>query len=178
MLEFFGKPLNFEAVKKDMITAMDAHLKELKKERNRYLISRNLDKVTGCYICGSKYFTKVMTIYGINYVQCNKCFHVFTDRRLKNRLLNSFYKRTTHYVKIYKDKSLVGFKLRVKEIALPKVKFAYGVYEKYCTSQHTNLKWLDIGSGGGHVLYAAREIGFDGVGIETNKALCEFSVKS
>ena len=73
-----------------------------------------------------------------------------------------------------------------KKTYVPKLKYIYrsGITAKHrldfmCTAKNISLPagatWLDIGAGGGEVVYAARQLGFDAQGIEPNEGYSDFA---
>ena len=65
------------------------------------------------------------------------------------------------------------FAKRLENIARPKIAFIDSVMKQHCYTDHK--KWLDIGSGGGENLYAAKELGYEIKGFESDTKALEFS---
>ena len=58
-------------------------------------------------------------IFGIEYVKCAKCSHVYADRHLSDKGLVDFYTKDVHYAKnAYADKRLLEIR---KKLFLPKM---------------------------------------------------------
>ena len=120
-----------------------------------------------CYVCNGKKTRKVSKFYGINYVKCQKCNHVFTDRRLSDQGLKKYYSEDEHYFnEAYTKKSIINMR---KNIFRPKIKFI----KKYTKGKN----WLDIGSGDGTAVAIAKLAGFRSSGIEMSKTAREFAKK-
>lgn len=120
-----------------------------------------------CYICSSKKSRRVSTFFGLNYVMCDKCNHVYTDRRLDDKGLTKYYTEDSNYFNNpYTRKNIL--KLR-DQIFKPKIEFV----KRFSKGK----KWLDVGSGDGTAVSAARSFGFDAKGIEISKTGRMFAKK-
>ena len=86
---------------------------------------------------------------------CDKCNHVYTDRRLDDKGLTKYYTEDSDYFNNpYTRKNIL--KLR-DQIFKPKIEFV----KRFSKGK----KWLDVGSGDGTAVSAARSFGFDVEGI-------------
>ena len=79
MKYFFGKKLTNHFIQ----AKISSKNKEMIKS------ARNLAKISNlkqdhCFICGSKKTKKESTCYGIHYLRCLKCNHVYVDRRISD----------------------------------------------------------------------------------------------
>lgn len=120
-----------------------------------------------CYVCSSKKSHRVSTFFGLNYVMCDKCNHVYTDRRLDDKGLTKYYTEDSDYFNNpYTRKNIL--KLR-DQIFKPKIEFV----KRFSKGK----KWLDVGSGDGTAVSAARSFGFDAEGIEISKTGRMFAKK-
>ena len=163
MLEYkFGKNVSEEFVKEKLNWNIKWGVKIAKKYAKLSTL-----KQKKCYVCNRTKVRQVSKFYGINYVKCQKCNHVFTDRRLSDEGLKKYYSEDEHYFKeTYTKKSIINMR---KKIFLPKIKFV----EKYTKGKN----WLDIGSGDGTAVVAAKSEGFRSSGIEMSKTGRKFAKK-
>jgi len=163
MKVFFGKPVSSEFVENKLSWDKD---NSVKKTANRLAKKADI-KIKYCYICNKKNFKKLIKFYGINYVKCQTCGLVFTDRVLSPKLLNQYYKKNSSYFsEAYTDKN--NIKLRDK-LLRPKVQFI----KKFIESG----KWLDVGAAEGSIVDAALKEGFQAEGIEISQVSRVFSKK-
>ena len=98
---------------------------------------------------------------------CDKCNHVYTDRRLDDKGLTKYYTEDSDYFNNpYTRKNIL--KLR-DQIFKPKIEFV----KRFSKGK----KWLDVGSDDGTAVSAARSFGFDVEGIEISKTGLLFAKK-
>lgn len=82
-MEFrFGKEVSLDFVKEKLNWDSNYYVKIGKK----YAKLSSL-KQKQCYVCSSKKSYKVSSFFGLNYVMCENCNHVYTDRRLEDKEL-------------------------------------------------------------------------------------------
>ncbi len=120
-----------------------------------------------CFLCENQTSKKVGEFFEIEYRKCNKCNHVYVNRRLSDEDLKQYY----HTVDI---SSTAGYtnKKSIKnrdELFLPKIKFV----KKYSHGK----KWLDVGAGDGAAVSVINSQGFQGVGLEGNIQSLKFAKK-
>jgi 2-polyprenyl-3-methyl-5-hydroxy-6-metoxy-1,4-benzoquinol methylase len=111
-----------------------------------------------------------LNVYGGLYYQCSICSHCFLIARPSEAALKSFYTNDSHYSSTYVDKK--SLETRVKEVAKPKAEWVVEQFELIYGRQPTSI--LDIGAGGGHFVYASKQLGLDAKGIETSSRSREF----
>ena len=158
----FGKNVSEEFVKEKLNWNTHHFVKIGKKYAKLSTLKQKM-----CYVCNGKRVKQVSNFYGINYVKCQKCGHVYTDRRLSDQDLKKYYSEDEHYFnETYTKKSILNLR---KEIFLPKIKFV----KKYTKGKN----WLDIGSGDGMAVAVAKLAGFRSSGIEISKAGRDFAKK-
>jgi len=120
-----------------------------------------------CFLCKNSTYKKVGDFFGIEYRKCNKCAHVYVNKRLSDEDLNQYY----HSVKIsstagYTNKKSIENR---DKLFLPKIKFV----KKYSYGK----KWLDVGAGDGAAVSVINSQGFQGVGLEGNIQSLKFAKK-
>jgi SAM-dependent methyltransferase len=139
--------------------------------QNRIHATRMLEKdnhheVTCCLLCDSQ-TSPYIEVDGVDYGHCSNCNHVQSSiRPTLNFLTNLYGSDQEDYSSqdlAYVNLSPTDLDARVKEIARPKVEWI-----KNSINFHPGDLWLDIGSGTGDTLVAARQFGFDVLGIETS----------
>ena len=151
--EFINNKLNFDS--KNSILNLSKRL------------SKHVDlKQKQCFICGSKKAKKDCNMFGVNYLICGNCSHVYVDKRLSEKSLSKFYVKETVHSFIYTDKKLI--KLR-ENIFKPKINFI----KKYTKGKN----WLDVGSADGAAITVCINEGFNTVGIELNENSRKFAKK-
>jgi len=162
-MEFkFGKNVSVDFVKEKLQWNSKYYVKIGKK----YAKMSSL-KQKECYVCSSKKSHKVSSFFGLNYVMCEKCNHVYTDRRLDDKGLTKYYSEDPDYFNNpYTRKNII--KLR-DQIFKPKIDFV----KKFSKGK----KWLDVGSGDGTAVSAANSSGFDATGIEISETGRMFAKK-
>lgn len=162
-MEFrFGKEVSSDFVKEKLNWNSKYYVKIGKKYANLSSL-----KQKQCYICSSKKSHKVSSFFGLNYVMCENCNHVYTDRRLDDKGLIKYYTEDPDYFNNpYTRKNIL--KLR-NQIFKPKINFV----KKFSKGK----KWLDVGSGDGTAVSAAKSSKFDATGIEISKTGRTFAKK-
>ena len=128
----------------------------LSKETNKF----------SCPICFSNNNKKIVEIYAFNYVQCQKCTHVYIDQIPSLEIINSFYRKKNSAINKSPGDDLINtddFHSRVKNICIPKIEFVLQSIKKQ------NPKWVDIGCGIGDLVYAANELNCDAIGYDVDE---------
>lgn len=134
-------------------------------EKNTISLSKKLTKFSyvkqnNCPICRRKNTKKECSFYGITYLRCQNCSHVFTDKRLSDKSLKKFYEKNTDYFSgTYTNKKLLKIRTKIFE---PKINFI----KKFVRARN----WLDIGSGDGTSISVINKAGFVGQGIEPSES--------
>ncbi len=167
-----GKKTNLQKFKKNIIESIKKNLKEYKKSRTQ-LYKGELEKVETCPVCGnsSTNSTFIVDIYGAQYVECNECTHLYVKNRPTQKTIHDFYLNNVNYASTYTDKKSAEF--RLKSIAVPWLKWTINVYKK--KYGYAPKKILDVGSGAGHFVEAARRAGIQATGIELSQSSREFA---
>jgi len=120
-----------------------------------------------CYVCSGNKGKPVSSFYGINYIMCQNCNHVYTDKRLSEEGLKKYYSESQEYFNdSYTKKSIINLR---KNLFIPKIEFI----KKYVKGKN----WLDVGSADGTAVVAAKSEGFQCTGIELSKTAREFAKK-
>ncbi len=129
-------------------------------------------QVNECPICGSDSSEHFVTIYNYPYRECSQCGHLYSSSPPSAESLTALYTEDESGVvlsaqaQIYIRKDL--FQRRVDEIAFPKALFASELVGK-------TGKWVDVGAGVGDLVLAAKRLGWDSVGYESDNQEVEFA---
>ena len=156
----FGKPMDFRAIKRDVSWRIDVSKKQREiADRMRSYSGR----VEACPICEGA-SDSLAEIHGYEYKRCDACRHIFCasppDPEAVWRLYGGERGERTIQGTIYLDEPI--FRERVQRIARPKVAFV-----RECVAPAGS--WVDVGSGAGEILVAAREAGWLAKGLEADK---------
>ncbi|MCC6221289.1 MAG: class I SAM-dependent methyltransferase [Deltaproteobacteria bacterium] len=127
-------------------------------------------RISICPICNSEDTVPVINYAKFDYLRCNnpQCQHVFVASLLDRDYADKFFAKDEQYSdKNYCSVDKINY--RVENIAKPKVKYIL---------QHTKDSlpgaWLDVGCGSGEILFAAKNMGWDGIGLELNDSYASF----
>lgn len=158
----FGKDVSSDFVKEKLKWNSKYYVKIGKK----YAKMSSL-KQKQCYICFNKKSKKVASVFGLNYLMCQKCNHVYTDRRLDEKGLTKYYTEDPDYFNNpYTRKNILNLR---DQIFKPKIEYV----KKFIKGK----KWLDVGSGDGAAVSAAKKAGFDAKGLEISNTGRAFAKK-
>jgi len=127
------------------------------------------DRNSVCRICGNSKTHLYFKAYSdYLYYECEDCGVVYLDNLPK---INEMYReKESGNSFTYIDDS--KYQKRINTIIAPKAEFVMEV----CNLNKIKVnKWLDIGSGGGHLLSYLNSKGINGIGIESDVRQYEFS---
>ena len=80
-----------------------------------------------CPICGSKKKNEIsLTIFKINYLNCKNCKHIFAEKILTEKFINSYYTQSKKLSSVYIDKRKDNF--RIQNIVKPKFDWINQIY--------------------------------------------------
>ena len=167
-----GKALDVTSLKETVMKNFAKEAEYHKSTRESLFNSKELEEVDACPICNASVANSQfrLNIYGGRYHQCSICGHCFLIARPSELALKTFYTNDSHYSSTYVDKK--SLETRVKEVATPKVEWVIEQFESIYDRRPTSI--LDIGAGGGHFVYASKQLGLDAKGIEVSKSSREF----
>ncbi len=158
IIEKYSKSINLKKLKRSSAWRLESIEK---RSKDAQIFSKNTINVN-CPVCGESGFESLVCIYGFEYVACLSCTHVYIKNPPNNESLLNYYENNIKEISLRPSRDLVQkdlYKIRVNEIAKPKVSFVTDVLGKFG-------KWVDIGCGSGEVLYAAKNLGWDTLGFE------------
>ena len=126
-----------------------------------------------CPICAEAKSAPLVSVFGFDYVQCARCGHVYSKTPPDERAVKRLYAgdaagdgSVQH--KIYLDKEI--FHKRVADIAVPKVRYV----SEFAQGSRDGT-WIDVGCGTGEVVAAAARQGWRAMGVESDRAECDFA---
>lgn len=127
-----------------------------------------------CPVCSSENLEQLVNIQNYPYLECKGCGHVCSKYVPQADMLSEMYRgdgeNANAQQQVYLDYDL--YEKRVASIAEPKVQFVSSAITTIDTSINT---WIDIGSGAGELLQAARATAASVIGVECDKGLVEMS---
>lgn len=171
-----GKPIDILSLKETMVQNFASEAEYHKETRTSLFNSGELEEVNACPVCGSSVANSQfrVNIYGGRYHQCPACSHCFLIARPSEAALKAFYATDSHYASTYVDKQ--SLETRVKQVAAPKAEWVIEQFKLVYGREPASI--LDIGAGGGHFVYAARQLGLEAQGIEVSEVSREFCRKN
>lgn len=169
---YLGKPLDVFSLKKDVVAAFEQSLAGIRLSRKALFRPQATETVSKCPVCGavSKKSVLKLVVYGAHYHECSECTHHFVINRPRSGVLKDFYSKSARYAATYTSKKTVD--LRLKQVAIPKAKWAIEQYRKIYGSYPRSI--LDVGAGAGHFVQACRKMGFSANGIEVSQPSRDF----
>jgi len=127
-------------------------------------------RISDCPICKAGSTELIATIYGFIYRACPGCGHIFCATPPQAEAIRNLYHTERDATPsaqrvIYVDPQL--FAARVDMIGTPKV--------RHISSFVPKGKWIDIGCGTGEILFAAKGLGWNVRGVESDAAEADFA---
>jgi 2-polyprenyl-3-methyl-5-hydroxy-6-metoxy-1,4-benzoquinol methylase len=128
-----------------------------------------------CPICGSANSTKIIEVFGVGYLECGQCTHVYSNLCPSELQVKQLYDEVDGINEksiqsdVYLNDEL--YNVRAKAIGEPKVKF---VSDYACAD---GGEWLDIGCGTGEIVQSAKLQGWRARGVEANRSFVKFAVE-
>jgi 2-polyprenyl-3-methyl-5-hydroxy-6-metoxy-1,4-benzoquinol methylase len=173
MAIYLGKKTNLLKLKKNIVSSIKNNVSYYKKTREALFSHPDMQKVSECPVCrsSSAETTLKANIYGAEYVQCQRCTHVYLIKRPAQAAIHNFYLNDVTYAATYTDKK--SAEDRMNTIAVPWVKWTLEVYEKRYGCKPSRI--LDVGSGAGHFVEACRRMGIHADGIELSESSRNFA---
>lgn len=128
------------------------------------------DVLENCPVCNNYEKTQVGMVYGFPYNECRQCNHVWSELipnfdKIKNLYSGEGTEQTSQKAIYMSDEY---FEKRIEMISFPKAKWA---------SDFFNEKglWVDVGCATGELLTSAKRLGWETLGIESDKQQVEFA---
>jgi 2-polyprenyl-3-methyl-5-hydroxy-6-metoxy-1,4-benzoquinol methylase len=126
--------------------------------------------MVSCPLCKNSERSFLCEIYGFSYVECPGCGSAYVVNPPDEAAIAAAY-RSDYYTAanrvLLANKNSIDY--RLEAVAKPKVSFVLD------HAKSGAVRWLDIGCGVGEILAAAKERGFETLGIETNEMEANFA---
>ena len=173
-----GKEIDIINIKKNLIENYSKEIDNIKIIIENLIINNRFDRLEECPVCRAKIdhknSTEETSIYGLKYIRCELCKHIFTQLVLKKDAMQEFFSSNENLSSVYTDKKILD--KRIEEIYKPKLEY---IIKSFCKIHNRYPKSiLDVGAGAGHFVYAAKNHGLESTGIEINKQSIDFSRKN
>ena len=119
--------------------------------------------VEACPICASEKFEPFVSVFEYSWVECADCGHLFCCTPVDAVAVAGLYSASDGRRSAQGDVYVVEelFRTRVEQIALPKARHVASVVRERGV-------WVDIGCGTGEMLMAARDLGWECRGVESD----------
>ncbi len=170
-----GKDIDILSLKSPEMDTFQSRADGIRKISQWVQENRNspeVEEVKFCHICHRTEFTPTgVEIYGLEYIQCIFCHHVFTRYRMTESALERYYSEDKSYASIYTDKKTL--EKRLQSVARPKLDWANQCFETEFGKRPRKI--LDLGAGGGHFVKAARLAGCAADGVEISEEAVMFA---
>jgi len=162
------KPMDILGLKQDIVKNFQRKIDERNHDKAKWMTEENLERVSACPICGSstQHADAIMDLTNTRYVCCRQCQHVYLLKRLTRDALERYFKSDLNVNCMYADPEIS--QKRIEEVAKPKLNWAIDQYKNQYGEVPESI--LDIGSGAGHFVQAAREYGLAADGIEISES--------
>lgn len=159
----FHKPLDVDRVKAGSVASLCEKV-DLLRETAALAAAHGVEAVA-CPVCGCAGADDFMNIYGLVYVQCHECTHVYQQTMLDADTLQAVLSR---------DEAISGnvteeqHRYRVEHMALPKVDYVHSLLEATGRDEGPG-RWMDVACGAGDLLGAASKRGWRVEGLDTDE---------
>ena len=172
IIKTIGKEIDIINIKSDLIKGYSIEIDEIKSIINEALMNNDFEKLQFCPVCNTEASSRNLeiTIYDLNYLRCNSCNHLFTELVLSDSAMENYFITNDNLSSIYTNKELT--KKRIDEIYKPKLEYVVKTFNKIYGRNPRSI--LDVGAGGGHFVYIARQNDIRCEGIELNSQSIEF----
>ncbi|MDD6055551.1 MAG: class I SAM-dependent methyltransferase [Helicobacteraceae bacterium] len=168
MIEKYGKAFSNAKINRTPKWIDDA-IKRCKNEAEKFA-KKERKNLTQCPMCESGDRVEYVEVYGFHYVECQNCGNLY----LRDPILNTSELYTNDGSESPNDSVYLSdeaFFSRLENIIKPKISFINEV----ARAENISGTWLDLGSGGGDCLYAARELGYKIKGYESDLKAVSFA---
>jgi cyclopropane fatty-acyl-phospholipid synthase-like methyltransferase len=160
MERYHGKRIDPRELKQNDIDDLESKVRESREQAQEYKSSTDL-KIDQCPVCGEEEREAVLEMYGINWVQCHGCSHVYQPEILSQEALIEFYESDEDYASTYTDEEQMEY--RLENVTKPKFDF---VLDKIDVERG---RWLDVGCGNGGSVHYLESLGWEADGLEVSE---------
>jgi SAM-dependent methyltransferase len=166
-----GKPLDVLALKGASMKETREYADFLAKTARRlYGDVRALQPKANCPICEATESAAALRVFGVAYVRCKDCGHVFVERQPSAEILTQVFTDSDEHASVYVDRA--ALEVRMKQVIAPKVNWCF---ETFGRRRGAPRKALDVGAGAGHFLAGAAKHGLEVEGFEKSRASRAFA---
>ncbi len=166
-----GKPLNVVALKGASMKETREYADFLADTAKRlYADIRTLRPKGNCPICNSTEAEAALRVFGVAYVRCGVCGHVYVERQPTAETLTQVFTDSDEHAGVYVDRA--ALEVRMKQIIAPKVDWCLEIFARRGGAPR---RVLDVGAGAGHFLAGAAERGLAVEGFEKSTASRAFA---
>ena len=113
----------------------------------------------------------VIEVYGVPYLGCRNCGHVFIASQPTSETLLAAFEEEEDLSTFYVDPDTL--ELRMRDIIQPKLDWMLKVHRRHCGRAAKSV--LDVGAGGGHFVAGCRRIGLEAEGWELSSTSVRFA---
>ena len=156
-----GKDCDITQLKGVTYKDFKGHNQISKTVAKEFLKAKNKKFIKKCRICGSPKQKLIATVMKAEFVQCQKCTHVYNKYTYDYKFLTNFWKKKGNVINVHSHKGQQ--KYRPKFLSQPKVDFILKSGKK-----GKNLNWLDMACGNGEFLTQVKRKGVKPYGFDLN----------
>ena len=130
-----------------------------------------------CKLCNNPFQKEIFHRNGIKYFICKNCGHLNGEYEDTKEYCENLYapEKESDELQTYKDKDKEAYNFRMNNIYLPKAKFLFDELSNQGLNP-SDLSYIDIGSGAGHMVSAMKHVGLDKtIGYEVTKENVDFA---
>ena len=169
----YGKPLDILRLRGEGTVELREYARQFEQIVQRLYGGHELDTLSGCPCCeqSTQSAATVITVYGVAYLRCGACGHVFVGAQPTPKALASAFEEEGDLSTFYVDPATLD--VRMKEIIQPKLDWVLDVYRREHGRAPRSL--VDIGAGAGHFVAGCRRNGLRAEGYEISKSSVRFA---
>ena len=172
-----GKPLDVIGLKNTTLVDLRDYAAMLAKTASRlYGRADDLKRVTECRCCRANtgHAKIVLQIFGVAYVRCPNCGHVFVASQRSEQSVNDVFRESEDHSKIYIDPETV--EIRLREVVAPKADWTLDIYRDAVGARPTSC--IDVGAGGGHFVEGMHRRRIAATGFELSQSSRTFAERA
>ena len=134
-----------------------------------YELYRQQPKRKFCKICHGTKRRFEFHSHGVLYYCCDECGHINGNHVDTEEYCKKLYESDDGcFGAQYEDIDMEAYLARMKTIYLPKAEFLRDAIVHMGGTNASGMKFLDVGAGSGHFVYAMNELGLDASGIDVD----------
>jgi 2-polyprenyl-3-methyl-5-hydroxy-6-metoxy-1,4-benzoquinol methylase len=170
----YSKSIDPEKLKGLGLGAFNDNVRMVRDMNSALALHKEKGYESNCLVCGSDQKTPVVTVHGIDYVQCMDCTHVYQSRYIPDQYLYDFFEHDTD-INVHVAEG--QFEYRHIHVNKPKAKALFDLFEE-TQKKFENKRWLDCACGAGDMMYAVKEFGWNSVGFDIGRPGIEIARKA